>query len=187
MSISASEALQDDPETPLPSRIVCDKYMFTTRLGDEIRFTSIREFSGWNTEPDREVDTLFRKEAMRQFPQFKDLILKAKTICGHRPLVSDGILLLGQVDTHANLFVACGPGSSGWELALGSGEVIERLVSGQPMEKLKDELGFDAEALSPAGRVLHAPIFAKLCRSRWGKCMWLEFLREPISNISSQR
>ena len=168
MSISANEAFRVNPKTLLPSRIVCDKYMFTTRLGDEIRFTSIGEFSGWNTQPDREVDTLFRKEATRQFPQLKDLILKAETLCGHRPLVSDGILLLGQVDTHDNLFVTCGPGSNGWKLALGSGEVIERLVSGQSMEELKDELGFDAEAFSPAGRVLHAPIFAKLCRSRWG-------------------
>ena len=32
--------------------IVCDKYIFTTRLGDdEIRITSIGEFSGWSTQP----------------------------------------------------------------------------------------------------------------------------------------
>ena len=170
MSVSASEVLAANPNLKpqdLPSRIVCDKYMFTTRLGDEIRITSIGEFSEWNTQPTPEVDHNFRQEAIRQFPQLKDLIPKAKTFCGHRPFVSDGILLLGAVDTHQNLFVTCGPGSNGWKLAFGSGEVMERLVSGQTTEQIKKDLGFDAGAFSPAGRVLHLPVFTKLCRARW--------------------
>jgi D-amino-acid dehydrogenase len=171
MTVSAKEALQQNPtlrQKDLPSRIVCDKYMFTTRLGkDDIRITSIGEFSEWSTTPTPQVDQEFRREASRQFPQLKDLIAKAKTRCGHRPFVNDGILLLGACDTHDNLYVSCGPGSNGWKLALGSGEVIERLVSGQTTGSMAQELDFDPTAFSPAGRVLKAPLFAKLCRARW--------------------
>lgn len=141
--------------------------MYTTRLGDEIRITSIGEFSEWNTQPTPHVDKNFRNEAIRQFPQLKELIQQAKTYCGHRPYVSDGILLLGAADTHQRLYVSAGPGSNGWKLALGSGEIIARLVSGQTTDQMQEELGFDVTTFSPAGRVLHAPLFAKICRARW--------------------
>mmetsp|Transcript_10222 Transcript_10222/g.28152 ORF Transcript_10222/g.28152 Transcript_10222/m.28152 type:complete len:564 (+) Transcript_10222:54-1745(+) len=170
LSVSAKQALRDNPQLrpcDLPSRIVCDKYMYTTRLGDEIRITSIGEFSEWNTQPTPHVDANFRKQAIRQFPQLEHLIQKAKTYCGHRPYVSDGILLLGAVESHDKLYVSCGPGSNGWKLALGSGEVVARLVSGQSTSKIQEELGFDVSTFSPTGRVLPAPLFAKLCRARW--------------------
>jgi hypothetical protein len=51
---------------------------------------------------------------------------------------------------------------------MGSGEVIERLVSGQSLEHISEALKFDASVVSPAGRVLHAPLFAKICRVSWG-------------------
>lgn len=170
MSVSAKEALsakKDLKPQDLPTRIVSDKYMFTSRLGDEIRITSIGEFSGWSTLPTPSTDAEFRQEAIRQFPQLEPFIKEAKTKCGHRPYVSDGILLLGRVDTFDNLLVSCGPGSNGWKLAMGSGEIVERLVSGQTEDDISDELGFDAHSFSPAGRVFKAPTFAKLCRARW--------------------
>lgn len=170
MSVSAKEVLKANPnlaEKDLPSRIVSDKYMYTTRLGDEIRITSIGEFSEWNTCPTKMVDQNFRTEAIRQFPQLADLIPKAKTYCGLRPFVSDGLLLLGNVDTHHNLFVSCGPGSNGWKLAMGSGDFVTRLIEGQTTTSIQQELGFDGHAFSPAGRVLHSPIFSKVCRARW--------------------
>ena len=178
MSVSANDALRQTVSSSLsshqklkwqdlPSRIVSDKYMYTARLGDEIRITSIGEFSGWSTIPTPQVDKEFRQEAIRQFPQLRHLIQQAHTRCGHRPFVSDGILLLGAVDTHENLYVSVGPGSNGWKLAMGSGEIIERLVAGQTAGQIQEELGFDVNVLSPAGRVLKAPLFAKLCRARW--------------------
>ena len=170
LSVSAKEVLKSNPDLTqqdLPSRIVADKYMYTTRLGDEIRITSIGEFSEWNSHPTPHVDDGFRKEAIRQFPQLKGLVPKAKTYCGHRPFVSDGILLLGAVDTHEKLYVTCGPGSNGWKLCMGSGDIIARLVSGQTTSQIEKELGFDGNAFSPAGRVLYSPIFAKVCRARW--------------------
>jgi D-amino-acid dehydrogenase len=171
LSVSASEALEGNATLQpddLPSRIVCDKFMYTTRLGDEIRFTSIGEFSEWDTRPTKHVDRIFRNEAMRQFPQLTDLIKHAPTFCGHRPYVSDGILLLGAcTDAVENLYVSCGPGSNGWKLAFGSGEVIARLISGQTTSQIRHELGFDADDFSPANRVVHAPMFARICRARW--------------------
>jgi D-amino-acid dehydrogenase len=170
MSISAKEALQSKllKPTDLPTRIICDKYMFTSRLGDEIRVTSIGEFSGWSTSPTTSVEKEFRKEAVRQFPKLESFINAAKVKCGHRPYVSDGILLLGRVDKFDNLLVSCGPGSNGWKLAMGSGSIVEMLVSGKTEEEISAELRFDVRSLSPAGRVVDSPIFAKMCRARWG-------------------
>mmetsp|Transcript_43950 Transcript_43950/g.106556 ORF Transcript_43950/g.106556 Transcript_43950/m.106556 type:complete len:552 (-) Transcript_43950:141-1796(-) len=171
MSMSANEVLKESKKLSpqdLPSRIVSDKYMYTSRLGDEIRITSIGEFSGWSTKPTPTVDIGFRIEAARQFPQLKEFIDRAATRCGHRPYVSDGILLLGRVDTYENLLLSCGPGSNGWKLAMGSGEVIERLVSGQTEEQISDDLGCNVKTFSPSGRVLNAPIFSCICRARWG-------------------
>lgn len=170
MSVSAEKVLSSKMLKPqdLPTRIVSDKYMYTSRLGDEIRITSIGEFSGWYTQPTPEVKKEFRQEAIRQFPQLESFIKEAKIKCGHRPYVSDGILLLGRVDSFDNLLVSCGPGSNGWKLAMGSGDIVERLVAGKTEDDISVELGFDAHSFSPAGRVVSSPIFAKLCRARWG-------------------
>ena len=171
LSVSAKEALQSNPRLrpcDLPSRIVCDPFMYTTRLGeDEIRITSLGEFSEWNTEPTPSVDANFRAEAKRQFPQLSSLIDAAKTYCGHRPYVADGLVLLGAVDSVERLYVSCGPGSNGWKLALGSGELVARQVSGETAEDIQMALGFDPSAFDPSGRVTPAPFFAKLCRARW--------------------
>jgi glycine/D-amino acid oxidase-like deaminating enzyme len=142
--------------------------MYTTRLGsDEIRITSIGEFSGWNTISTPSVDKKFRHEAARQFPQLEPFISKGRTLCGHRPLVNDGILLLGQLSASSNVYVSCGPGSNGWKLAMGSGEVIARMIDGQNPKKINEQLGANVESFAPAGRILHSPWFAKLCRARW--------------------
>ena len=61
-----------------------------------------------------------------------------------------------------------GPGSNGWKLAMGSGDIAERLISGKTEDEISTELGFDAHSFSPAGRVVPSPIFSKLCIARWG-------------------
>jgi len=106
LSNSNGEATTAIEPRDLPTRIVSDKYMYTSRLGDEIRITSIGEFSGWCTRPTLGVEREFRREAIRQFPQLESFIKEAKIKCGHRPYVSDGILLLGRVDAFDNLLVS---------------------------------------------------------------------------------
>jgi len=51
---------------------------------------------------------------------------------------------------------------------MGSGSIVEMLVSGKTEDEISVELGFDVRSFSPAGRVVESPIFAKLCRARWG-------------------
>lgn len=51
---------------------------------------------------------------------------------------------------------------------MGSGEIVERLVSGKTEDDISAELGFDARSFSPAGRVVRSPVFARLCLARWG-------------------
>ena len=60
--------------------------------------------------------------------------------------------------------MSAGPGSNGWKLAMGSGEIITKPISGMTEDDISKELG----SFSPAGRVLHAPLFTKLCQARWG-------------------
>uniref|UniRef100_A0A7S3LUH2 FAD dependent oxidoreductase domain-containing protein n=1 Tax=Aplanochytrium stocchinoi TaxID=215587 RepID=A0A7S3LUH2_9STRA len=152
------------PEEKLPSRIVSDEVVYTSRLGDQIRVTSIGEFSGWNTKPDVNVDKRFREAALERMPQLTEQIQSHPTRCGLRPYVSDGIVLLGRVELFSNLLVNCGPGSNGWKICEGAGEVIARLVANEDIDK---PLGFESEYLSPKGRVVSAPIFSKICLSRW--------------------
>ena len=111
MSVSANDILSKSKNLKpkdFPQRIVSDKYMYTSRLGDEVRITSVGEFSGWSTHPTPSVEAEFREEAVRQFPQLEPYIRETKTKCGHRPYVSDGILLLGRVKEFDNLLVSCG-------------------------------------------------------------------------------
>jgi glycine/D-amino acid oxidase-like deaminating enzyme len=171
ISLSAKEILRQSQgklsAEDLPSRIVCDPYMYTSRLGDEVRITSIGEFSGWSTKPTPQVDKEFRREAARQFPQLADYLASATTRCGHRPYVNDGLLLLGRVQEYDNLLVSCGPGSNGWKMAMGSAAVVQRLTAGQSDEEISAALRFDVSAFAPYERVVYAPWFAKLCRARW--------------------
>ena len=170
MSLSAPQILRQSStlrRTDLPSRVVADAFMFTSRLGDEIRITSIGEFSGWSTQPTPDVDVEFRREAARQFPQLAEFLPSVPTRCGHRPYVNDGIVLMGRCHDVQNLLVSCGPGSNGWKMAMGSAVVIQRLAAGKTEEQVSKELGFDVAAFGPKNRVLQAPMFAKLCRARW--------------------
>ena len=52
------------------------------------------------------VEKEFRREAVHQFLQLGLFIGGAKVRCGHQPYVSDGILLLGRVNSFDNLLVS---------------------------------------------------------------------------------
>lgn len=171
ISLSAKDILSSSKlkESDLPSRIVADAYMFTSRLGpDEIRITSIGELSGWSTQPTPAVDQAFRQEAARQFPQLAPYLPTAPTRCGHRPYVNDGLVLLGQCVPYSNLWVSCGPGSNGWKMAMGSGTILAQLAVAQKSPaQVSSELGFDVSVFTPETRVVWSPWFTKFCRARW--------------------
>jgi glycine/D-amino acid oxidase-like deaminating enzyme len=175
LSLSARQVLQESSSSlplrssDLPSRIVADAYMYTSRLGDEIRITSIGEFSGWSTQPTPTVDKAFRQEAARQFPQLATYLSSSPTRCGHRPYVNDGLVLLGRCPEVQNLYISCGPGSNGWKMAMGSAAVLQRLLAGQSEADVSKELGFDVRVFAPTSnnRVVVSPWFTRLCRARW--------------------
>jgi D-amino-acid dehydrogenase len=151
------------PEDHLPQRIVYDKYTYVSRLGDQVRITSIGEFAGWDTKPTPEVDKSLRAAAKRQLPALADLITETHTRCGLRPFSADGIILLGRVQPFQNLSINCGPGFNGWKTALGAGRVLADIVAGGG----KDEKDFDASFLSPSGRMKQAPLLSRISLKRW--------------------
>ncbi|CAM9622008.1 unnamed protein product [Chrysoparadoxa australica] len=153
----AFEAPGSMGEKDLPQRIISDEYTYTSRLGSQVRVTSVGEFDGWNTRPDEAVDAAFREQAILHLPQLKSQIEGTATRCGHRPFVSDGIILVGRVPSVANLSINVGPGFNGWKVALGSGEVLVDALKGSH----KGTMGFDGSQLSPLGRVRESPLLAK--------------------------
>lgn len=148
----------------IPSRIVTNGIIYNTLLGDQVRTTSVGEFSGWSTEPDSDVDKRFRNAVTEFMPQLKNEIMSHPTRCGLRPYVSDGAVLLGRVEQVSNLLINCGPGSNGWKIALGAGEVVARSAAN---ENIDDGFSFNSSYLSPKGRIKNAPIFSKVSLARW--------------------
>ena len=147
----------------LPTRMLIDKKMYISRLGDQIRVTSIGEFCGWNTIPDPKIDKVFRDNGRIRVPAIQDLFDSTPTRCGLRPYSADGIILLGRVDGMKNLSVNVGPGFNGWKISVGAAEVLGNIL----MEKTDNDYYFQIENLSPAGRVVYSPIWSLLSRMRW--------------------
>jgi hypothetical protein len=52
-------------------------------------------------------------------PHLTPLIREAKVLCGLRPFVADGLLLIGQAPGASNVYMNAGPGFNGWKCALG--------------------------------------------------------------------
>ncbi|CAM9429467.1 unnamed protein product [Phaeothamnion confervicola] len=117
------------PERELPQRIVFDKYTYSSRLGDEVRVTSVGEFCGWKTRPDADVDAAFRHQAKLHMPQLSQFLDATPTRCGLRPFAADGILLVGRIPQLANLSVNVGPGFNGWKVAIGAGRVLANALA----------------------------------------------------------
>ena len=51
--------------------MLIDNKMYVSRLGEQVRVTSMGEFSGWSTDPDPVIDSRFRKEAASHVPGLK--------------------------------------------------------------------------------------------------------------------
>lgn len=73
---------------------------------------------------------------------------------------SDGVIMIGKIGAWSNVAVNVGPGSNGWKVALGSGEVLAEALDGRQGLHGGD---FDRDSLSPVGRIVSAPIWARLC------------------------
>ena len=138
--------------------IITDGIVFFSQLGSQLRVASIGEFSGWNTTPTPKVDKVFREHIQR----FDIDISTVATSCGLRPMSADGAVIVGAVPGYRNVHVNVGPGSNGWKVALGGGELLARTMN--PQESRTEP--FDRAYLSPAQRITKAKWWSKLCMLR---------------------
>ena len=104
-------------ESAIPSRMLIDQKLYISRLGNQIRITSMGEFCGWDTKPDYTIDRIFREAGKIRVPGLKPLFDASPTRCGLRPYSADGIIILGRIEDTTNLSVNVGPGFNGWKIS----------------------------------------------------------------------
>ena len=149
-------------DSNLPTRMIIDKKMYISRLGKNIRITSIGEFCGWDTKPDEIINRSFRERGRKHIPDLANNFDKTPTRCGLRPQSADGVILLGRVDGMKNLSLNVGPGQTGWKLSMGAASVI-----GAILDQDTEDYLFKLEKLSPKNKVVYAPFWSYLSRLRW--------------------
>jgi D-amino-acid dehydrogenase len=113
-----------------PSGSVIDEAFKITiaRIGKRIRVSGIAELGSSNLELH---DTAIRSLVMAGndwFPQAANYN-KAHFWCGIRPMLPDGLPLLGETPVRG-IYVNSGHGSNGWSTAVGSGKLISDMISG---------------------------------------------------------
>ena len=142
--------------------MIIDNKMYISRLGQNIRVTSIGEFSGWDTTPDEIINREFREKGRKHVTKMIENFDKTPTRCGLRPQSADSVILVGRIDGIQNLSVNVGPGQTGWKLSIGAANVI-----GAVLDDDIDGYAFDIEKLSPKNKIVYAPIWSYLSRLRW--------------------
>ena len=147
----------------IPSRMLIDNKMYISRLGDQVRVTSVGEFSGWDTAPDPQINKAFRMEARAHVRPLGQLFDSTPTRCGLRPYSADGIILLGRVESTTNLSLNVGPGFNGWKICLGAADVLAATLNGEDSTKFS----FDVSKLAPGHRVKPSPIWSFVAKI-WG-------------------
>lgn len=147
-----------DKECHEPRGILTDGALYLSQLETELRIASIGEFAGWQVKPAEHIDKAFREAAVSRFGL--DLSTSSPTKCGLRPMSADGRVILGPVDHWTNVSVNVGPGSNGWKIALGAGEVVAKILEHEPI------VDFDVTSLLAHGRVQYAPWWSSLSRYR---------------------
>lgn len=120
------------------------------------------EFDGWNTEPRPDVAEHMRMKCSQLLPGMATTVARAPVVAGLRPQVADAVPLVGRVPGYVNLFLNAGPGSNGWKLSMGMGELLAAEIDGDssPAARVADR-----RLLGLAGRVLESPIFCALCEA----------------------
>jgi D-amino-acid dehydrogenase len=103
-----------------------------TRMGNRIRIAGAAELGSRNLDFDEAALRTLIKVGEDWFPRATNFN-SATFWCGTRPMLPDGVPLLGATPV-ANLFINIGDGASGWAMAAGAGKVLADLVSGQPPE-----------------------------------------------------
>ena len=97
-----------------------------------VRCAGTAEFAGIDAAPDYRRARVFGRLAKRMFPDLN--IDDFDEWMGPRPSTPDSVPYLGDVPGFANLFAAYGHGHTGMTMGPQTGEIIARLIAGEPPE-----------------------------------------------------
>lgn len=113
-----------------------------TPMGERLRIAGTAEFAGLDrTLREERVENL-RRLVRRVYPELAPLLLAGdqRAWCGFRPMSADGRPFIGETRAQG-LWLITGHGHLGWTQAMGSGDLLAALMSGE-------EPPVDAEAFS---------------------------------------
>ena len=103
-----------------------------TPMGERLRIAGTAEFAGLDgTLREERVDNL-RHLVRRVYPELADTLLggEQKAWCGFRPMSADGRPFIGETRARG-LWLTTGHGHLGWTQAMGSGDLLAALISGE--------------------------------------------------------
>jgi D-amino-acid dehydrogenase len=114
---------------PIHSGIDEDNLLAFSLMGDKIRFSSVAEISGYNTNCTSEDFTQIVAQASSLFPNACDYTA-SQYWCGLRPMTPNGAPIFGKGKLD-NLYYNTGHGHLGWTMCAGSAKIISDLISGK--------------------------------------------------------
>lgn len=85
-----------------PQRILIEPEdnLFVSRHGPQLRVAAFGEFAGWDTRPDPHLAAQLRRVSAALWPEYSEELERGRVVCGLRPFVADGALLLGGDSTY---------------------------------------------------------------------------------------
>ena len=113
---------------PVHSGIDEDNLLAFSLLGDKIRFTSVAEISGYDTNCSPKDFTEIVAQASSLFPKACDYS-KIEYWCGLRPMTPNGSPIFGKGKMD-NLYYNTGHGHLGWTMCSGSAKITTDLILG---------------------------------------------------------
>ena len=126
---SMTAPIIDISMAPIHSGIDEDNLLAFSIMGDNIRFTSIAEISGYNTNYVPEDFTEMIMQASSLFPRACDYS-NIEYCCGLRPMTPNGAPIIGK-GKMKNLYYNTGHGHLGWTMCAGSAKIITDLILGK--------------------------------------------------------
>jgi D-amino-acid dehydrogenase len=118
-----------------------DHKVVITRLGDRMRIAGTVEFTGYNTEMDKDRAKSICNIAQSLFPTGGDYT-RAEFWSGLRPLTPDCVPIIGST-VFTNLYLNTGHGSLGWTMCASSGKIISDIIIGRKPEINISDIGLD--------------------------------------------
>ncbi|MGV3654647.1 MAG: D-amino acid dehydrogenase [Noviherbaspirillum sp.] len=100
-----------------------------TRMGSRIRIAGAAELGSRSSDLHAAALRTLIKVGEDWFPRATNFH-SATFWCGARPMLPDGVPLLGATPVR-NLYINIGDGASGWAMAAGAGKVLADLISGR--------------------------------------------------------